>query len=175
MGILGILAGTREAVSLLSELSNILRKTSEEEDPNLRKVLIELHGTAGEVGRRLADRILATKNVLVDLRIDLKQTESIAGKNFTGLLDFRKRVQFRRATAEVDTLREELAIFVWDVEALLLCANKKTAMVEGTVGAHAVRRKLYELCSNDVSLQDQLDQMYTLTEEINEHLRPVFA
>ena len=80
----------KEAISVLADLATLLKLAEEEEDPNLRDLLIGLRSRARTSADRLSQQINELSRELVSLNVNLDLPEQNVGNGLGYLLDLPK-------------------------------------------------------------------------------------
>ncbi len=171
MTLVAALWGTREAISLLADLTALLEATAHETDQTLRETLLDFR----KVASRTADKLSSSLNHVVlglnDLKIDLDQPEQNAGNQLRGFFKFPQKMRFNRLMEEVRGIQDDLRRFADDVESLLLCAGRNRDIVETATTAYKVRTRLNKMALDNASVAEQLKVMSKVVEDIGKQLR----
>ena len=159
----------KEAISVLADLATLLKLAEEEEDPNLRDLLIGLRSRARTSADRLSQQINELSRELVSLNVNLDLPEQNVGNGLGYLLDLPKRLKLKRLTREFRDLQNNVAAFVDDVEQLLICANRRVDDLE--TRTYTVRTTLAAMSLRNAPVKEQLETMIKIIEDIGESLR----
>lgn len=171
MSIVATLWGTREAISLLADLSALLDAAKDDPDQTLRQTILDFRKVAIGTSDKLSQSLTGLVRELNDLGINLDIPEQDATNQLRGMFNLSKKMTFKRLTQDLHSLEEDIRAFADDVESLLLCAQRNREISETATTSYAVRTELNELALKNASVSEQMKTMSEIVERIGKHLR----
>lgn len=160
----------RDTVSLAVELRELMCASHWTDDRHLKDSLLELKHKAVGLTDKLGDRLGKLLLTYRRLEIDVALPEQYAAAQFRAKSTLFQKIQLNRFVRELQNIREELVVFVTDVETLYTCAGKQNILNESTFVPQDLRKAMYRMSIDDASIQLQFEYMMDLVYQISKEM-----